>query len=272
MKRLLLNVLLWSLALCAIGPLLWLAAAAFKQGPDLLTWSFLPWPHLDRLTLDNFRILWTDHPFGAWFVNSLFLASTQTLIATLLCSLGGFALARYRFYGKRLIYALMLLTVLVPSQVTLGGLYELMDRLGWVNTWSAILLPGAVSVFGLFLFRQALVGISEDLLDAARMDGCSEWRLWWSIAMPMVRPMTGAFVLLSFLATWNAYLWPQIILQDPARFTLPLGLANLLATPGARIEFGVLMAGTLVSLAPVMILFALANRELIPDLSRGGGK
>src|SRR5205823_12615147 len=127
---------------------------------------------------------------------------------------------------------IMLATMLLPSQVLLGSMYELMNKLGWMNTYFGILVPGAVSVFGMFLFRQAMTGVPDELLEAGRVDGCSELRLWWDVALPVVRPMTGAYTLMSFMTAWNSYLWPQVILQDQANYTLSVGLAGMLGLAG----------------------------------------
>ena len=181
------------LALClaaaiSIVPFLWLICASLKRGEDLFTSTFLPWRHLNTLTLENFTSLFHRQAFGNWLLNSIFIASTQTCIVVTLSSLGGFALAKYEFRFKKPLMVIMLATMLLPSQVLLGSMYELMNKVGWMNTYFAILVPGAVSVFGMFLFRQAMAGVPDELLQAGRVDGCSELRLWWDIALPVVRP------------------------------------------------------------------------------------
>src|SRR5690606_34751710 len=129
-----------------------------------------------------------------------------------------------------------------------------------------------VSVFGMFLFMQAMRGVPDELLQAGRIDGCSELRLWWEVALPIVRPMTGAFTLLTFLGTWNAFLWPQVVLQSENKYTLPIGLANMLALPEYRTEYGILMAGTLLAVIPVVILFLALQRDFVSGLSAGAVK
>jgi ABC-type glycerol-3-phosphate transport system permease component len=268
----LLHGALVAIALLSMSPFLWLLCAAFKTPADLFSSLFLPWHHLDRLTLGNFTTLFHTRPFGTWLLNSLFLASAQTVLVVTFSSLGGFALAKYRFRFRRLIILLMLATVLLPSQVLLPSLYELMDRLGLVNTYTAILAPNAVSVLGMFLFWQAMRAVPDELLQAGRVDGCSEWRLWWSVALPIVRPMVGAFTLLSFLGAWNSFLWPQIILQDEAKYPLPLGLANLMGLQEYQSHYGLLMAATLLSVLPVVILFFILQKDFITGLSSGAVK
>jgi multiple sugar transport system permease protein/arabinosaccharide transport system permease protein len=189
-----------------------------------------------------------------------------------LSSLAGFALAKYNFRGKRPLMLVMLATMLLPSQVLLPSMYELMYHFGWINSYCALIIPGAVSVFGIFLFRQSMQTVPNELLHAARVDGCSEIRLWWEIALPIVRPMIGAFTLLAFLGSWNSYLWPQIILQDDAKYTLPVGLANLVGLPAFETQYGILMAGTLLSILPVVILFFILQKDFIAGLTSGAIK
>ncbi len=249
-----------------------MTCAALKTGSDLFSYTFLPWDHLNRLTFANFQQLFTGESFGRWFINSLFLASAQTVLMVLLSSLGGFALAKYQFPGRRAVMLLMLGTLLLPAQVLLPSEYELMYHLGWIDSFASILIPGAVSVFGLLLFRQAIRHVPDELLQSARLDGCSELRLWWQIVLPIVRPTSAAFTLVSFLTTWNSFLWPQIMLQDPAKYTLPIALANLMGLPQFGADYGVLMAATLLGIVPVAILFFALQQDFIEGLASGAVK
>ena len=260
------------LALVNLSPFFWLACAAFKRSDDIFNYAFVPWGHLNRLTLANFQDLFRLEPFGQWLINSIFLSAVCTISVVTLSSLGGFALAKYRFGGKRTIMLAMLGTMLLPPQVLLGGLYELMDRIGWINSYLAIIVPGGVSVFGTFLFRQAMLNVPDEVLASGRIDGCGELRLWWELALPMVRPTVGAYTLMSFLAAWSGFLWPQIVLQDPAKYTLPIGLNNMIGLPEYQTQYGLLMAGTLLSILPVILLFFLVQKDFISGLTTGAVK
>ncbi len=259
-------------ALAVLCPFLWMFCASFKTHDDVRDFAFLPWNHLQSLTLDNFRTLFHAVPFGRWLVNSVLVSSTSTLLVVTFSSLGGFALAKYRFAGKRILMGLMLSTMLMPSIVLLPSSYELMYRFGCLDSYAALIIPGTVSAFGMFLFRQAMLAIPDDLLHAARVDGCSELRLWWEIALPAVRPMIGAFTLLSFLGSWNSYLWPQVVLQDPAKYTVPIGLAGMLGLPGFQAQYGVLMAGAMLAVIPVLVLFFVLQKDFIAGLISGAVK
>ena len=211
-------------------------------------------------------------PFARWMMNSIFVTSAHTAIVVTLSSLGGFALAKYRFAGKKPLMLMMVATMMIPSQVLLTSSWELMYHFGWLSSYAAIIVPGAVSVFGIFLFRQAMAAVPDELLQAGRMDGCSELRLWWEVALPIVRPMIGAFTLLSFMGTWNSFLWPQIVLQNPSSYTLPIGLSNMVGLQGYETSQGMLMAGTLLSILPVAILFFILQRDFIAGLASGAVK
>jgi ABC-type glycerol-3-phosphate transport system permease component len=189
-----------------------------------------------------------------------------------LSSLGGFALAKYRFVGKKPLMAIMLATMMLPSQVLLPSSYELMYRIGWLDSYAAIIVPGAVSVFGIFLFMQSMKAVPDELLQAGRVDGCSELRLWWEVALPIVRPMIGAFTLLSFMAAWNSFLWPQIVLETQTKYTLPIALTNMIGQPEYQTPYGVLMAGTFLSIVPVAVLFFILQRDFIAGLATGAVK
>jgi len=272
LMHLVVHAALVALALVALTPFFWLICTSFKRQEDVFTSAFLPWDNLGALTVDNYRRLLVETPFARWLVNSLFLASAQTVFVVTLSSLGGFALAKYRFAGKRPLMLLMLGTLVLPYAVLLPSSWELMYHFGWLDSYLAILVPGMVSVFGIFLFRQSMLTVPDELLHAGRVDGCSEVRLWWEIALPIVRPMVGAFTLLSFLGNWSSLLWPQLVLQDESKFTLPIGLSNMIGLPQFETNYGVLMAGTLLSVVPVIVLFFVLQRDFIAGLASGAVK
>ena len=280
--------LLIVMSLISLFPFLWLVCATFKLNVDMFHFTFLPYGPNDpetanaiaaarthlvgRLTLDNYLLLFTTKPFVRWMLNSLFLSCANTVVVVTLSCLGGFSLAKYKFAGKRALMFLMLATMTIPGQVLLPSSYELMRAIGWLNTYLAILVPGAVSVFGMFLFMQAMKTVPDELLQSGRIDGCSEIRLWWEIALPIVRPMIGAFTLLTFMGSWNSFLWPQIVLQNPDKYTLPVGLSSLIGLPTDDTPYGMLMAATLLSVLPVVVLFFVLQKDFIAGLASGAVK
>ncbi len=267
-----LHIALTLTAAVSLMPFAWLICATLKTREDFFTYTFLPWGDPRRWTLANYGALFQRYPFATWMMNSLFLSGAQTVIVVTLSSLGGFALAKYEFRFRRVLTLVMLATMLLPYQVMLPSLQEMMYHFGWINSYAAVIVPGAVSVFGIFLFMQSMKLVPDELLHAGRVDGCSELRLWWEVALPVVRPMVGAFTLLNFMANWNSFLWPQIVLQNAAKHTLPIGLANMMGLPESATPYGVLMAGTLLSILPVIVLFVVLQKDFVAGLASGAVK
>lgn len=268
MGRSVIYILLLLGAGLTLMPLIWLAAATTKGPDDLFHYTFFA--PLPRWTLSSFHSLFQRVDFLRYLINSTFVASAIVAAQLFFSSLAGFALAKYEFRGKNAIMILMLATMLIPGQVVMAPLYELIYRLGLVDTYPGLIIPGVVSVFGIFLFRQSILQVPDELLHAARIDGCSEFRAYWSVVMPISRPMIGAFCLISFMGAWNSFLWPQIILHQNERFTLPIALNQLMSV--YQQEYGPLMAGTLLSILPVVILFLALQKEFVAGLTSGAVK
>jgi len=263
---------LLSAAVVTLTPIVWLVAASIKGPDDLFHYMFFA----PRATLDNFRDLFEigKAEKSVYFlrcgINSAFVACTSVLVQLFFSSLAGFALAKYEFRGRRALMVLMLATMLIPGQVVMAHMYELIYRMGLVDSYAGLIVPGAVSVFGIFLFRQAILQVPDELMHAARIDGCSEFRIYWDLVMPVSRPMVGAFCLISFMGAWNSFLWPQIILHNSQRFTLPIALNQLVGL--YQQQYGTLMAGTLFSVLPVIVIFMLLQREFVAGLTAGAVK
>ena len=223
----------------------------------------------DKFT-SNYRNLWKTVPYNRYFVNSVFIATASTLLTLFFCSLGGYAFAKYQFRGQKILFGILLASMMVPFQVLLVPLFGLMYDIGWLNSYKAIIIPFSVGAFGVFLMRQFIVTIPSELLDAARIDGCSEFGIYYRVVLPIIKPALGALTIYSFLGSWNGYLWPLIILRDEVKYTLPIGLANLVGI--YRQDYGMLMAGTLLSLMPIVILFLAMQREFVQGITLGGVK
>jgi ABC-type glycerol-3-phosphate transport system permease component len=265
-SRALISLLLLLAAAVALTPLLWLVAASTKGPDDLFHYTFFS----PRVSAQNFTDLFNQVPFKRYMINSVFVACATVMVQLFFSSLAGFALAKYEFKGKKAIMLLMLATLMIPAQVVIAPLYELVYRLGLVDSYAGLIIPGAVSVFGIFLFRQAILQVPDELLHAARIDGCSEFRIYWDVVMPISRPMVGAFCLISFMGAWNSFLWPQIILHNSDHFTLPIAMNQMVGL--YQQSYGLLMAGTLLSVLPVIFLFLLLQREFVAGLTAGAVK
>ncbi|MCX6382448.1 MAG: carbohydrate ABC transporter permease [Armatimonadetes bacterium] len=225
-------------AILTLVPLVWLVASTTKSKDDLFHYTFFA-PHF---TLENYTSLFAKMPFLNYLMNR----------------------------GKKAIVVIMLSTMLIPGQVLMAPLYELINLLGMMDSWRGIIVPGAVSVFGIFLFRQSILQLPNELMHAGRIDGCTEFRLYWDIVMPVSRPMIGAFCLISFMGAWNSFLWPQIILHNRSLYTLPIALNQLRDLYNN--QYGTLMAGTLLSILPVVILFLVLQKEFVAGLTAGAVK
>jgi multiple sugar transport system permease protein len=263
-----------------LGPFVWLVAAIFKDKTVLNEYVFFPplarWSHA-TMNLDNFRELFrgregmhgTVH-FWQYVLNSTVYATVGTTCQLVLSSLAGYALAKYRFPGKSALMIFMLGSMMIPQVLLLAPLYKMAVDLGMVDTLWGLILPWMVSAYGIFLFRQACLGVPNELIDAGRIDGCGELGIYFRLVMPLVRPMAAAFCLVSFLAHWNAFFAPNVFLHSQDKLTLPVVLQLYLNQ--YRIDYGVFLAGTALAMLPPALLFLALQKEFIRGLTSGAVK
>jgi multiple sugar transport system permease protein len=263
-----------------LTPFLWLVAATFKD-PDVLN-EYVFFPPLaewsaETMNLKNLRTLFETREtaagtftFSLFFYNSLFLACAQTLLQFFTSSMAGFALAKFRFRGSGLVLGFILGSMMIPPILLLAPVYMIVVNLGWMDTFLALLVPLSVSTYGIFLFRQAILGVPTDLIEAGRVEGASDLRIYYTIVLPLIRPMTGAFCLVAFLASWNNFIAPNVFLSSTHKLTLPVILQQYVNDYIS--QYGVFLAGTLVAILPPMILFLLLQREFIAGLTTGAVK
>jgi multiple sugar transport system permease protein len=268
MRRVIVYIVLASFSFLCLVPIAWLVISAFKANADFQTYAFMP--PAGRLTVENFSSLFRQMPFLRFMMNSFFVAGVTVIVQLFFSSLGGFALAKYTFAGKKVIMGVMLATMMIPGPVLLAPMYELIYHLGLIDSHLGLIVPGMVNVFGIFLFRQSIVSVPDEMLQAARIDGCNEFQIFWHVVLPVSRPIIGAFCLIAFMGTWNSFLWPQIILQTSDRFTLPIGLNQMLGVYEA--DYGAMMSGTLLAVLPVVVLFFILQKEFIAGLTKGAVK
>lgn len=255
-------------AFVVAAPLLWmLRVSLLPTGAVAHGWTSLLGP---AITLEQYRALFTRLALGRVVLNTVGLAGAVTLVSLLLNSMAGYGFAKLRFPGRDRLFALLLLSLLVPAQVGMLPLFLLLKQLGLVNTYLGVMVPGLTSVFGIFLIRQHAMGIPQSLLDAARIDGASEWRIYASVVLRWLRPVLVTLGVFTFMGTWNDFLWPLVILSDERRYTLPVALANLLGEHAQDTEL--MMAGAVVTIAPVLALFLLVQRGYLEHLVAGALK
>lgn len=276
-RTLSLQTLLGVLAVVTLIPFAWLLIASLKTKDDFFASIFFPpgdgpfgigW---GRLTFDNYRNLFTEYGFGRPFINSVFYSSSSAVIGTLVSAAAGYALAKFRFRGHQAFTFLVLALIILPPTLLIAPGYELLYNLGLLNTVPGLILPMVAPAFGVFLFRQSVSqSVPDQLLEAARIDGCSELEIFFSVVLPLIRPMVGAFLLITFLGMWNNFISPQIVLQSPEKQPLSVAIAQLRGL--YRTDYGLLMAGTVVSIAPVAVLFLMLQKQFISGLTSGAVK
>jgi multiple sugar transport system permease protein len=219
----------------------------------------------------NFKILTEKIPFWRNLGWSVYVALASTALTLLFCSMGGYAFAMYEFRFKKTLFALVMGTMLLPSFMNMIPTFMIMDILGWIDQPIALYLPGAASAFGIFLMRQFITSaVPKDLVEAARMDGCGEVGIYFRIVLPLLKPALGTLGLITFIASWNNFIGPLIVMRSPDMYTLPLALRSLQSPVDT--EWGALMAGSAIATLPLIILFAISSRQLISGLTTGAVK
>jgi multiple sugar transport system permease protein/sn-glycerol 3-phosphate transport system permease protein len=252
-----------ALCLAIAFPLLWMLSTAFKPPKEVFTADLRLLPAAP--TLDNFGEAFRLRPVGAWFVNSAVVAAGVTVGKLIVSLPAAYAFARGRFAGRGTLFALIVGTMIVPDVVTIVPNYVLVARLDWLNTWQGAVVPSTAAYLGfhVFLLRQAMLAIPGDIFDAARLDGAGPWSSFVDVAVPLVRPAIAIAAVVAFLASWNLYLWPLLVLSDPAAQTLPVGMRSFAASQDALQHWGPLMATAALAMLPPLVLFVAAQKAIV---------
>ena len=257
--------------LAVAGPFLWMLLGSFKSEGELRqvppTW--LP----ENPTLDNYREWFTRLDLPQYFFNSIVVALAVTVGNLIVCSMLGYALAKMDFPGKRLLFLLVLGVLMVPGMALFVPQFVLISNLGMVNTYSGLILPSlaVAGPFGVFLMRQYIMGLPDELIHAARVDGAGEFRIFAQIIAPLTKPALATLGILTFLGSWNAFLWPLVVAQTEDKYTLPVALA-LYSVGQNRTDYGLLMAGAVVIVIPILIVFVVLQRHFVQGIAATGIK
>lgn len=264
----LLHLLLIAGAFATLLPLAWMVSASLMPTGEATASP----PRLvpSSPTLAHYRELWLRLDVARAFANSVGLAAVITGVSLLLNAMAGYAFAKLSFPGRDRLFQVLLTALVIPGQVAMLPLFLLLDGLGLIDTYAAVLIPGLASAFGIFLVRQYALSIPDSLLDAARVDGAGELRIFWSIALPVCRPVLVTLATFTFLGAWNDFLWPLIVLADDSKYTLPVALANLLGEHAQDTEL--MMAGSVLTILPAVLLFLLLQRHYVRGIVSGGVK
>ncbi len=262
------NGLLAGLAALSLFPLLWMVSVSFMPAGASST---IPTPLLPgTLTLDNYRTLFGNVGMGRYLLNSLAIAVLATIISVSFNVMAGYAFAKLRFRGRDAIFKVLLGALVIPGQVAMLPLFLMLKPLGLINSYGGAIVPAMASIFGIFLVRQFARSIPDDLLEAARIDGASEFRIFLTIIVPLLGPVLATLAIFSFLGSWNDFMWPLIVLSDESKYTLPVALANLAGEHVQDTEL--MMAGSVITVIPVMLVFLFLQRYYIQGVMAGSVK
>jgi multiple sugar transport system permease protein len=255
-------------ALLTLMPLWWMLAASFMPTGEANTFPPRLWP--SRVTGEHYADLFTRLNLARYAANSFIIATATTAISVLLNSMAGYAFAKLRFRGRDRIFRLLVAALVIPAQIGMLPLFLMLKQLGLINTYWAAIIPGMASIFGIFLMRQYALSIPDSLLDAARMDGAGELRIYWEVVLPTCRPILVTLGLFTFMGAWNDFLWPLVVLTDGSMYTLPVALANLVGEHVQDTEL--MMAGAVLTVLPVVVAFVALQRFYIAGVMSGSLK
>ena len=274
-KRLALQVLIFVLfailSVIILIPFYILVISSFKPGYDLIRYGINLKLEFDKMSLDNFIFLFTgQHQYFTWFFNSLFLTAVSVIVTLFVCAAVGYGFAMYDFKGKNFLFICVLFVMMVPFEILMVPMYSQIIDMGLIDTYTGIVLPGITSASTVFFFRQYLLGIPKDLISAGRIDGASEYGIFFRIIIPIMKPAFAAMAILNTMGAWNNLLWPLLVLKTDTKFTLPIGL-NTLLTPYGN-NYDLLIVGSFFSVIPVLIIFLCFQKYFVDGMTAGAVK
>ncbi len=266
--QVLVNAVMLLAVFLLIMPYVYMISASFKEGNEIFS---IPIEILPQgLHLGNYRILFEETNFARWFLNSVFVGLSRMALAVVVSVMAGYAFAKYDFRFKNVLFVLVLATLTLPIYVLIVPLYDMMVTLGWTDRYVALILPFAAQAIGVFLARQYLLSVPDEILDAARVDGATEWGVFWRVVLPLSTPVMAVLGILFFTTAWNDFIWPLVVMTEDSKFPVALGLPTLLG-PYSQ-EYGAVMAGSFLSTLPIIIVFLIAQRRFIEALTAGAVK
>lgn len=264
------RVLAWTLlaigAVVMMTPLVYMVSTSLKPPHEVFDVNLVP----REPTLENYLYIFKNSPFGRWLVNSLLTSALVTLSVLFFDSLIGYTLAKFKFRGRDFVFIAILTTLMIPTEMLVVPWYVMAKDFGWLNSYWGIMFPGLMTGFGVFLMRQFFLGVPDDYLDAARIDGVGEFAIFWKVALPLVTPALSALAIFTFLGNWTAFLWPLIVTNDRSLYTLPVGLASF---SGENLtQWELVMAGATIATLPTLLVFIVFQRYIIRGVVLAGLK
>jgi multiple sugar transport system permease protein len=255
-------------ALAAMLPMLWMVSASLMPSGEASTFPPRLFPR--TVTFVHYGELFTRLNLGRGLANSAFVSLVVTAVSLVINSMAGYAFAKLRFRGRDQAFKLLVTGLVIPVQVSMLPLFLLMKNLHLINTYAGVIIPSLASIFGIFLIRQYAQSVPDELLDAARIDGAGELRIYFSIVVPVIRPILATLAIWTFLTTWNDFMWPLIVLSDESRYTLPVALASLVGEHVQDTEL--MMAGSVLTIFPVLLVFLVLQRYYVEGVMMGSVK
>ena len=268
LTRIVLYALLVLGAVASLLPMVWMVSASLMPTGDASTYPPRLLPR--AVTLEHYAALFTRLNLGRYLLNSALIAVTVTLISLVVNSMAGYAFAKLRFRARDRLFRALAAGLVLPVQVAMLPLFLLLKQLGLINSYWGVIIPGLASIFGIFLIRQYATSIPDDLLDAARIDGAGEFRIYWSVVLPTIVPILATLAIWTFLSTWNDFMWPLIVLSDESHYTLPVALASLVGEHVQDTEL--MMAGSVLTVLPVLVVFLFLQRYYVQGITAGSVK
>ena len=261
-------ILLITFSAIWLFPVLWIFLSSFKNNTELYQFppTFLP----QQFTLEHFVNAFEKGNFGKYFLNSAIVAITSTILLLLINSMAGYALAKYKFKGGTFILLAFISTLMIPLEVIMIPIFKVLSFLGLYNTLLALIIPPAATPTGVFMLRQYLLTIPNELIEAARIDGAGEWKIYWRIILPLCQPILAALAIFSFMWRWDDFLWPLIAISDPNKYTVQLALSNFIGE--FNVDWGSLLAMSVITMIPVLIVFLIFQKHLVNSMATSGMK
>lgn len=249
-----------------VTPIAFMVSASFKYPHEIFDLRLIPL----EPTLENYTHILSTSRFATWFMNSLAISTITTISVVFFDSLVGYALCKFRFRGRTVVFVAILSTLMIPTEMLVIPWYVMSRSFGWLNSYWGIMFPGMITAFGAFLMKQFFESVPDELLDAARIDGLNEFQIWWHVALPLVTPALSALAIFTFLSNWTAFLWPLIVANDRALFTLPVGLASFAGE--VLTEWELIMTGASIATVPALLVFLVLQKYIVRGVVLSGLK
>ncbi|MFC7455832.1 carbohydrate ABC transporter permease [Brachybacterium sp. GCM10030267] len=260
------TALLWALALLFLFPVLWFLLSSFKPGSELFTWPLQLFP--EQWTLAGYKAAWERFDFSRYFLNTFVVAASTTVLTVFVSACTGFALAKYRTWWIQVFFFCIIATTMLPTEVIMPSTFAVILGLGMYDSLAGIIIPSIVTATGIFMFRQFFRTVPDELLEAARIDGASEYRIFFRLMLPIARPIIAVLAIFSFQWRWNDYIWPLLVLNDQKKYTLQLALRSIVGAE--NIDWAVLLGASVISLIPMFLLFLVFRRQIMgSDMNAG---